>query len=82
MNTFTNDIERILYEGEVFLYLHERILFRYFLENSSLGKRCFWALELFFFVLKLKDILCAIEYEKNRFMLRMRKNLEEYGLYG
>ena len=53
MNTFTKDVERILYEGERFLYLHERILyegerflylherilFHYFLENFSLGKR-------------------------------------------
>ena len=32
MNTFTKDAER-------FLYLHERILFRYFLKNFSLGDR-------------------------------------------
>ena len=37
MNTFTRDIERILNQGERFRYLHERILFRYFLENFSLG---------------------------------------------
>ena len=37
VNTFTKDVERILYEGERFLCLHERILFRYFLENFSLG---------------------------------------------
>ena len=36
VNTFTKDVERILYEGERFLYLHERILFRYFLKNFSL----------------------------------------------
>ena len=38
MNTFTKDVKCILYEGERFLYLHERILFRYFLENFSLEK--------------------------------------------
>ena len=39
MNTFTSDVERILYEGERFLYLHEHILFCYFLENFSHGTK-------------------------------------------
>ena len=40
VNTFIKDVEHILYEGERFRYLHERILFCYFLENFSLGGWC------------------------------------------
>ena len=37
MNTFTKDVGRILDEEERFLYLYERVLFRYFLENFAPG---------------------------------------------
>ena len=37
VNTFTEDAERTLYEGEKFLYLHEHVPVHYFLENFSLG---------------------------------------------
>ena len=37
MRIFLFQCEHIHYEGERFLYLHERILVHYFLENFSLG---------------------------------------------